>query len=47
LSKETKELIELYEKLPEKDKRLILDLLKKVAMATTSGSTSSEGSKNF
>ena len=47
LDEESKELLELYKNLPPKDRKLILSLLKRVAMATTSGSTTLENSKNF
>jgi len=46
LSQEDRKLLELIKNLPPKDKDLVIQLLKRVAMATTSGSTS-ETSKNF
>jgi len=46
LSQEDRELLELIKNLPPKDKDLVVQLLKRVAMASTSGSTS-ETPKNF
>jgi len=47
LDKEDLELLQLIKNLPPKDRQLVKELLKKVAMATTYGSTSSESGKNF
>jgi transcriptional regulator with XRE-family HTH domain len=46
LSQEDRELLELIKNLPPKDKDLVIQLLKRVAMASTSGSTS-ETPKKF
>jgi transcriptional regulator with XRE-family HTH domain len=47
INEKDRQLLELIKSLPPKDKEMIFYLLKKVVTATTAGSTSLAGSKNF